>query len=126
MQRYEFTILGTLPGLNEYSDAERKNWRMAAAMKRQAESVIKKYAKAKLGCLHITKPVRIDYLWICPNRRRDKSNIAFAKKFIEDGLIGAKILKNDGWFDVVDFSDKFGLDKKNPRIIVTITEVDDH
>ena len=52
------------------------------------------------------------------------SNIAFAKKFIQDALVQCSILKDDGRNYVVGFSDKFDVDKKNPRIEVLIREAD--
>jgi Holliday junction resolvase RusA-like endonuclease len=118
----KFTIPGRLPGLNEYINAERRNKHMAAKMKRQTEENIMWQLtrhKAKFS-----KPVFINYLWIEKDRRRDKDNIAFAKKFIQDALVRAKILKNDGWNEIADFKDKFDVDGKNPRIEITITEAE--
>jgi hypothetical protein len=36
--------------------------------------------------------------------------------------VRAKILKNDGWNDIIGFEDIFYIDKKNPRIVVEIEE----
>ena len=93
MKHYKLTIPGLLPGLNEYVDAERgaKGKYKAAAMKKQAENVIGYMIKTQLRGVRFTRPVVIHYTWIEPNRRRDKDNIAFAKKFIQDSLVHAKI-----------------------------------
>lgn len=75
-------------------DAERgaKGKYKAAAMKKQAENVIGYMIKTQLRGVRFTRPVVIHYTWIEPNRRRDKDNIAFAKKFIQDSLVHAGVL----------------------------------
>ena len=50
----------------------------------------------------------------------DKDNIAFAKKFIQDSLVHAGVLANDGWNQIEGFTDDFAVDPKNPRVEVTI------
>ena len=60
------------------------------------------------------------YTWIEQNRKRDKDNIAFAKKFIQDALRLAGILKNDGWAEIAGFSDDFQVDPKGYAVIVEI------
>ena len=54
--------------------------------------------------------------------RRDKDNIAFAKKFIQDSLVHAGVLQNDGWKHIEHFTDDFAVDPKNPRVEVVIEE----
>lgn len=55
--------------------------------------------------------------------RRDLDNISsFGRKVIQDALVNAAVLKGDGWKHVVGFSDRFEVDKKNPRIEVKIIE----
>ena len=112
METWKVTIPGLLPGLNEYIDAERavKGKYKAAAMKKQAENVIGFMVKTQL------RGVRFDR----PNRRRDKDNVAFAKKFIQDSLVHAGVLVNDGWNQIEGFTDDFAVDPKNPRVEVTI------
>jgi Holliday junction resolvase RusA-like endonuclease len=125
MAEYTLIIPGVLPGLNEYINAERRNKYQAAAMKKQAEHLIISLCRTQLKGVYLSKPVRIWYGWIEPNRKRDKDNIAFAKKFIQDGLVKAGVLKNDGWNEIEGFEDDFDVDAKNPRIIVKITEAED-
>ena len=126
MKQYKLTIPGVLPGLNEYIDAERahKGKYKAASMKKQAQNVIGFMIKTQLRGVRFTRPVIIRYLWIEPSRRRDKDNIAFAKKFIQDALVEAGTLKNDGWSEIAHFTDDFAVDPKNPRIEVTIEETE--
>ncbi len=116
----KFTIPGRLPGLNEYINAERRNKHMAAKMKKQAEELIAWSLKAEKR-VKFKNPVLIHYLWVEKDRRRDKDNICFAKKFIQDALVRTGVLENDGWKQIADFKDDFEVGK--PKIEVTITEV---
>lgn len=118
----KFIIPGLLPGLNEYIDAERNNKHKAANLKRETEHFIILLIKSKLRGVSIKPPVMIHYTWVERNKRRDKDNIAFAKKFIQDSLVKAKILPNDGWEYIEGFTDTFDVDKKNPRVEVEIRE----
>lgn len=124
MKQYSLTIPGILPGLNEYIDAERghKGKYKAASMKKQAQNVIGYMIKTQLRGVRFTRPVVIHYLWIEPSRRRDKDNIAFAKKFIQDSLVENGVLPNDGWANIEHFTDDFAVDQNNPRVEVTIEE----
>ena len=55
------------------------------------------------------------------DRRRDKDNIcAFGRKVIQDALVKARYLSNDGWKNIRGFEDHFEVDAKNPRIEVEI------
>lgn len=118
-------IKGTLPGLNEYIEAERRNKYLGAKMKRQTEQVVILCAKSQLRRAKFDRPVFMRYTWYEKNRRRDKSNICgFGRKVIEDGLIKAGVLRNDGWNEIEGFSDRFFVDKKNPRIEVEFEEME--
>lgn len=119
------TIKGTLPGLNEIIDASRANYRLGNALKQQAQNAVMWHIRQQLRGVHYDKPVRIHYMFYEPNRRRDKSNVAAGGiKVIEDALVKMKVIKNDGWkqIDGGVYSD-FAVDKDNPRIEVTIEEV---
>lgn len=118
-----FIIKGTLPSLNDYITACRSNKYSGAKMKNQAEHIIILCAKTQIR-YNFKKPVIVNFLWVEPNRKRDKDNIAFAKKFIFDGLTKAGILQGDGWQYVEGFSDKFDIDKKSPRIEVEVIDAE--
>lgn len=114
-------ISGTLPGLNEYIAAERTNRYKAAAMKREAESLVLRAAKQCLRGWKSHGPVRMEYTWVERNRRRDKDNIsAYGRKIIQDALVKGGYLQGDGWAHIDAFSDSFEVDKGNPRIEVRI------
>lgn len=123
MQR-TLTIPGLLPGLNEYIETERgHNGKFkAAAMKKQAEHIIGYMIELQLRGVKFDRPVTIHYTWFEPNQRRDKDNIAFAKKFIQDSLVHAGVLRNDGWKEIEGFTDSFAVDRENPRVEVVIEE----
>ena len=105
-------ILNWMPcDLNTYIQKERSNRYLAAKIKKEETEIIA-WECRKQGLKKVDYPVAINYLWVVVNRKKDKDNIAFAKKFIQDGLVMAGILKNDGWNDIVSFSDSFELGKE--------------
>ncbi|HCA28498.1 MAG TPA: hypothetical protein DEP23_02395 [Ruminococcaceae bacterium] len=114
-------IPGELVDLNTYINAERSNRYQGAKIKREMTDYITLLAKRLKT--EIRTPVRITYRWYCKDKRKDKDNVAFAKKFIQDGLVSAGVLKNDGWNDIDKFADEFYIDRENPRVEVEITEV---
>ena len=117
MQR--LVIYGELCDLNTYINKERANKFMAAKIKREetdrviAECLVQKLKK-------IEKPVTIDIEWVTKNTRKDPDNVAFAKKFILDGLVKAGVLENDGRKQITGFSDSYSVSKTNARVIVSI------
>lgn len=121
---YLLTIPGTLNNLNDYIAAERTNRHKGAKMKVDNGNIV---AVAIIQCLRgvrIDKPVFMEYLWVEPNKRRDKDNISsFGRKVIQDALVYTRVLRNDGWKYIDGFSDRFEVDKNNPHIEVKIIEV---
>jgi Holliday junction resolvase RusA-like endonuclease len=70
------------------------------------------------------KPVIIEFDFYEKDERRDVDNVAgVAHKFILDSLVMKGILKDDSQKYVKGFVDKFHVDKKNPRIEVSIKEI---
>lgn len=65
-------------------------------------------------------PIDLHFKWYVPNRKKDKDNIAFGKKFILDGMLKAGLLENDGWKQIGNFRDSFYIDKEKPRVVVEI------
>ena len=119
---YKFIIEGRLPSLNEYCKAERTGYHCANNMKKSCQRAVEADIR-RFKLKPIKHPVKILYRFYEPNRRRDKDNIAgVAHKFIQDALVNAGILKDDGWDYVIGFSDEFYLDRKNPRIEVYLHE----
>ncbi len=54
--------------------------------------------------------------------RTSGGNIRFALKFILDGLVEAGVLPNDSWRYVGDISDSYVVDRRHPRVVVTLTD----
>ena len=121
--KYTLTIPYTLPGLNEYTSANRSNAFQAAKFKKDVEGPLVMMIQSQLRGVTITKQVNIKHWWFEKNQRRDKDNIAFAKKFIWDALVRAGTLKNDGWKEIAEFRDFVLLDQVDPRVVVEIEEV---
>lgn len=117
-------IVGRFPSLNDYISAERRNRHIAAKMKRDETERVKEAALAA-GIPTFSNPVTVSFKWIEPNTRRDVDNVAFAKKFILDGLVNAGVLPSDSRKHVTGLKDDFSeVDKNNPRVVVTIEEVE--
>ena len=121
---YLLVIPGKIHNLNDYIKAERTNRYEGAKMKAQDGEYISVFVRHCLNNIKIKKPVFMEYTWYEPNRRRDKSNISgYGRKVIEDFLVDCGVLGDDGWDYVVGFSDRFKVDRGNPRIEVLIKEV---
>ena len=116
--RQTFIIPGRLPGMNEYTAAQRYNRYKGAAMKREAQRLV---AFCLRGLTPVEVPVRLCYTYYEKNRRRDLDNISgFAHKVVQDALVEKGILKGDGWRHVTGMTDVFAIDKDCPRIEVSI------
>lgn len=88
-------IQGTLIDLNAYIRLERSNKFAGAETKRKMTDIVAWTAKAKK--FRVDFPFLLKITWAYPNRRIDPDNIAFATKFILDGLQLAGAIDNDGW-----------------------------
>ena len=118
---YLLVIPTRLNNLNDYITADRTNRYKGAAMKARNEALVKVAIKQR-----IERPVYMEYTWYERNKRRDLDNISsFGRKVIQDALVQTRVLVNDGWNEIVGFSDQFYVDAANPRIEVLIREVGD-
>lgn len=115
----KFVILSDLPDLNTYIKAERSNKFAGASLKKKATNSVYLEIKAS-KCKDRFDKVFLKIGYFCKDRRIDKDNIAFKKKFIFDGMQKAGIIKNDGWNTIIGWDEKFELDKNNPRIEVEL------
>jgi hypothetical protein len=118
-----FIVKGELTDLNKYIKALNGNRWSGNAIKQLETQRI--YFEAKAAKIPAVKryPVRIVYHWYCADQRKDVDNVAFAKKFINDGLVLAGILENDSRKYIAGFSDEFFIDKHNPRVEIKIVGV---
>ncbi len=109
--------------LNTYIDAERANRYKAAGIKRAETDRVCMLAKIAMARGSIQGNIHscgIRFLWVATNRRKDPDNVAFAKKFVLDGLVAAGVLSGDGWKNIVWLRDDFALDAEEPRVEVLI------
>lgn len=110
-------IHGELPDLNTYINAERANKFGAAKIKKEATELVMWEVKSQK-----LKPIkgRIDLIfqWTVKDKKKDPDNIAYAKKFILDGLKEAGIIENDGWKQIGHFEDWFLIG--TPQVKVTL------
>lgn len=124
MEIHGFTINGRLMSLNEYTRVTRGNLYASAKAKKEQEERIALAIYRGLKGWKTKKSVFINYRWVERNTRKDKDNIAFAKKFVQDALVKCGVIRGDGWHDVVGFSDSFAVDAGKPRVEVSIVELD--
>jgi Holliday junction resolvase RusA-like endonuclease len=115
--RASFAIDGRMPGLNDYVLRERSNRFAGAAMKRAQTD---RAAAAARGLPAFHGPVTVSFTWVEKNRRRDPDNVAFAKKFVLDGLVRAGVIENDSPRYVRGLSDRFECDPARPRVEVEV------
>ena len=112
----------SLPGLNEYIEAERGHRQKGAKLKRDCQTSVILALRRQIRT-PLREPVFMRYLWVEKNRRRDKDNVSsFGRKVIQDALVKMGALKNDGWENIEGFSDSFAVDKGKPRIEIEIEE----
>ena len=123
---YLLVIPTRLNNLNDYITADRTNRYKGSAMKARNEALVKVAIKQQMRSIRIERPVYMEYTWYERNKRRDLDNISsFGRKVIQDALVQTRVLVNDGWNEIVGFSDQFYVDAANPRIEVLIREVGD-
>ena len=113
------------PGLNDYIHSCSRHPQVGAKMKRDYQLIASNAIRLQLGKLAIPNPVRIHYVFYEATEKRDPSNIAsFFVKVFEDALQQCGVLKNDNWRYLKGYSQEFYIDRKNPRVEVTIEELD--
>lgn len=105
-----YKIDGKLCDLNSYINAERANKFKAAKIKKDNTF------RCMLACKNVphveSYPLDIIIHWHT-NGRKDPDNIAFAIKFILDGLHKGKVIDNDGHKQINRISHEFYIDKEN-------------
>lgn len=121
MKELKIVIPGTMPGFNEIVDAAKRGNRRYQPyndMKRENTDTVTWLSKK----VPKKKKIFLDITWIEKNRKRDPDNIASAVKFIWDGLVEGGVIDNDGWKQNGGWTNRFDVDKENPRIEVIIKE----
>lgn len=114
-------ISGELTDLNTFINSQRAN-KFGGANLKKRETNRCAAAFMPIRSRELKLPITIHFAWYVKDKRKDKDNIAFAKKFILDGMIQSGLLKNDGWGEIAGFTDSFEVDKDNPRIEIELEE----
>lgn len=113
-----FVIEHKLPTLNEYTLACRGNKYGGAKFKKDVENIIGRYI-IKANLPKVEGVVTVHFEWHEKTKRRDADNIASAKKFILDALVGQGVLIDDSRRYVTGFTDTIVDDTKD-FVVVTI------
>lgn len=124
MQKFEIPL--KFITLNEYINKckqSKGSYSPAQMYKGRMDSIIAFYIKQS-KIKPINKPFKMHCIWYEDTARRDPDNVAFAKKFILDGMQKATILKNDNSRLVKGFMDSF-VYGKGQKVIVEIYEEDE-
>lgn len=108
-----------LPSLNQYINECRKNRFAGAKMKKTVDNDIAYYINQ---LPKYDRPIKIHFIWVEKNKRRDLDNVCFAKKFILDSMVKAGKLKDDNRNYVKGFRDDFKYDKES-KIILEVEEL---
>lgn len=117
-----FEIPGRFPGMNEIVEAAKAHYKRYAEMKRTYTDMVAWCAKA--AKVPPMDRVRISIVWVEPDNRRDFDNVSAGQKFLLDGLVQAGVLQNDTRWYVRSVAHTVKTDKTNPRVIVTLEEVE--
>lgn len=107
------------PTLNEYIDCERGSTIAAAAMKKKCTEQVKEQCLSQ-QIESVKGKVDLLFEWHS-STRHDPDNVAFAKKFILDGLQAAGVLENDNRKFIGTMADEV-VNDDDDFVIVHITE----
>lgn len=108
------------PSFNSYVDSCRRNRYSGAKMKKQIQHDIG-YFTGRLP--RFRRPVKIHFVWVEKDKRRDLDNICYAKKFILDSLVELGKIPDDGQKYVKGFTDTFEHGSET-KVILYISEVE--
>lgn len=131
--KYKVVIPCWVSGLNELLNHQEKRYdprlkkmRVFNTEKVKNERLIRNcLIKQGMGKVKIEKPIAIHYMIYAKDKKHDRQNLGSClDKCFCDALQTMKILKNDGWNDIIKLSFDYDVDTKNPRAEIEITEYD--
>lgn len=117
--RFRKKSYNRFPTLNEYIDCERGSTIAAAAMKKKCTEQVKEQCLSQ-QIESVKGKVDLLFEWHS-STRHDPDNVAFAKKFILDGLQVAGVLENDNRKFIGTMADEI-VNDDDDFVIVHITE----
>ena len=107
------------PSFNEYVNSCRARKYAGSVMKKKIEQDIS-YFINKLPTYK--NPIKIHFLWVEGNKRRDLDNVFYAKKFILDSMVKCGKIKDDNRKMVTGFTDEVTYSKET-KVILEIEEI---
>ena len=131
--KYKVTIPNWTSGLNELLNHQEKRYdprtkklRVYNPEKAKNEKLIRNcLTKQGMNKVRIEKPIAIHYMIYAKDRKHDRQNLGSClDKCFCDAMQTMKILRNDGWNDIVKLAFDYSVDSRNPRAEITITELD--
>lgn len=119
-----FVIPGRLPGLNEYTEENRRSRYAGATLKKETQTFIRlaiRSARSRGECWPVQGPCAVLFEWQETNRLRDLDNIFFAKKFVLDAMVAEKLIRGDSQRYVKALSDVFDVgDRDQVKVIIEV------
>lgn len=113
-----------IDGLNELLRAQTKH---GNRVKRENDKVCEMAIRKQLRNLRIENPIKCIYHVYAQDKKHDRGNLyAAVEKSFLDALQTAKVIRNDGFNDVLDSEFHTYVDRENPRVVVEIIEVEKH
>ena len=106
--------------MNEIIDAARSHWSRSAKQKKLATV---RCSLAFKGRRSFKPPIALAIDWFEPSLKRDLDNITAGVKYILDGMVLAGKLTDDSRKYVSRISHSVSLDRYNPRVEVTVKEL---
>ena len=131
--KYKVIIPNWVSGLNELLNHQEKRYdyrtkkmRVFNTEKTKNEKIIRNcLLKQNMGKVRIEKPIAIHYMIYAKDKKHDRQNLGSClDKCFCDAFQTLKILRNDGWNDIVKIDFDYDIDSKNPRAEIVITELD--
>lgn len=121
---YKLIIRERLPGLNEYIKSIGRHHYKGGAFKKEWKNKVLLYMREQMERDMFLKRIRIKFNFYENNRKRDLDNISgLAHKVILDAMQDYGIIENDGWKNIESITDKYYVDKDNPRIEIIMEVV---
>lgn len=129
--KYKVIIPKWESGLNELLNHQEKRYdprlkkmRVFNTEKVKNEKLIRNcLMKQGMAKVRIEKPIGIHYMIYAKDRKHDRQNLGSClDKCFCDAMQTMKILRNDGWNDIISIIFDYDVDPKNPRAEITITE----
>lgn len=116
----KIVISRELTDLNTYIKALNNHYLAGNKIKKEETEWVYYEAKRQKAKPWMEYPIKITCTWYSKDERKDIDNVAFAKKFILDGLVLAGVIEDDSRKFVRALGDVFYVDKDNPRVEIEI------